>query len=167
MQINVTRKPGGSLPCVSLLWCLPADLNTFAAQITNLRCNISTKQTFVLYVLNIIVHCIMQPMIILFSISVIKASLHTFVVTGPRGTVYGQTSKTKQYFSFPGRKTKAHFPSKNSQYRNWVSYLSHAFSPSTEKWCFQKHSINYRSSMWSLQVKVSWLNRIIFSLRVL
>lgn len=94
MQINVTRKPAGSLPCVSLLWCLPVDLNTFAAQITNLRYNISPEQTFVLYVLNIIVHCIMQPMIILFSISVIRPSLGTFVVTGPRGIVYGQTSKT-------------------------------------------------------------------------
>lgn len=65
MQINVTRKPAGFLPCVSLLWCLPADLNTFAAQITNLMCNISTEQTSVLYVLNIIVHYIMQRMIIL------------------------------------------------------------------------------------------------------
>lgn len=94
MQINVIRKPAGSLPCVSLLWCLLADLHTFAAQITNLRCNISTEQTFVLYILNIIVHCIMQPMIILFSISVIRVSLHTSVVTGPRGIAYGQTSKT-------------------------------------------------------------------------
>lgn len=94
MQINVTRNPAGSLPCVSLLWCLPADLNTFAAQITNLSCNTSTEQTFILYVLNIIVHCIMQPMIIMFSISVIRASLRTSVVTGPRGIVYEQTSKS-------------------------------------------------------------------------
>lgn len=94
MQMNITRKPEGSLPCVSLLWCLPADLNTFAAHITDLRCNISTEQTFAPYVLNIIVHCIMQPMITLFSISVIRASLYAFVVTGPRGIVYGQTSKT-------------------------------------------------------------------------
>lgn len=94
MQINVTRKPAGSLPCVSLPWCLPADLNTFAAQITNLRCNISTEKTFVLYVLNIIVCCIMQPMIILFSISVIRPSLRAFIVTGPRDIVYGPTSKT-------------------------------------------------------------------------
>lgn len=94
MQINVTRKPAGSLLYVSPLWCLPADLNTFAAQITNLRCNTSIEQTFFLYILNITAHCIMQPMIILFSISVIRTSLHIFVVTGPRGIVYGYTSKT-------------------------------------------------------------------------
>jgi len=94
MQINVTRKPAGSVPAESLLLRLPADLNTFAAQIANLRCNISTEQAFVLYILNIIVCCILQAMIIQFSISVIRAPLHTFVVKGPRGIVYGQTSKT-------------------------------------------------------------------------
>jgi len=93
MQINVTRKPAGSLPYMSLPWCLPADLNTFASQITNLRCNISTEQTFFLYILNIMARCITQPVIILFSISVIRASLHTSVATGLGGVVYGQTSK--------------------------------------------------------------------------
>lgn len=93
MQINVTRKPAGSLPYMSLPWCLPADPNTFASQITNLRCNISMEQTFFLYILNITAHRIMQPVIILFSISVIRACLHTFVVTGLRAVVYGQTSK--------------------------------------------------------------------------